>query len=184
MKRRLKKIKNQGFTLVELIVVIGVLGILLAGTLAVINPFDKISQGNDTRRKSDLETIQKALELYYNDNNQYPSAATSCPQINGSGYSSGIHDTAQNKDICPGDPWTPYIAKLPAEPSNPSKWYLYVPDPSGQAYRLYTSLERGKKDTQICHSDDTKCDGVPTGVFCGTNSSTCDYGVSSPNVSP
>ena len=58
------KIKN-AFTLLELLVVIGIIGILVA--LATVSYSATQKSGRDSRRKQDLVGIQNALEQYYSD---------------------------------------------------------------------------------------------------------------------
>ena len=60
---------KRGFTLIELLVVIGILAILLAITLIAINPQRQFQQANDTKRKSDVNTILNAVYQYSIDNN-------------------------------------------------------------------------------------------------------------------
>jgi prepilin-type N-terminal cleavage/methylation domain-containing protein len=70
----MKRIKN-GFTLLELLVVIGIIGILVA--LATVSYSSAQKSGRDAKRKQDMVAIQNALEQYYSDNNySYPTAAT------------------------------------------------------------------------------------------------------------
>ena len=59
---------SKGFTLIELLVVIGILAILLAITLIAINPARQFSQANDTKRRSDVNTILNAVNQYMADN--------------------------------------------------------------------------------------------------------------------
>jgi len=62
--------KKQGFTLIELLVVIAIIGILTAAGLASFS--NAQAKGRDARRKEDLKAIQTALQLYYNDNHNFP----------------------------------------------------------------------------------------------------------------
>lgn len=64
--------KQTGFTIVELLIVIVVIGILAAITIVAYNGVQ--SRARNTARESGLETIRKALELYYTDNGQYPTS--------------------------------------------------------------------------------------------------------------
>lgn len=61
-----------GFTLIELIIVIGILGVLVAAVLVLVNPLTQIRRARDAQRKNDLHQIQIALEQYYNDHGSYP----------------------------------------------------------------------------------------------------------------
>lgn len=64
------KRKGAGFTLVELLVVVSIIGLLVAMT--VINIQNSKQKARDARRVSDINNIATALALYHNDNNRYP----------------------------------------------------------------------------------------------------------------
>lgn len=67
---KLKKIN--GFTLIELLVVIALLGVM---SILVIPSFNgSLRKSRDSKRKSDLRQIAKALEVYYNDTGSYPTS--------------------------------------------------------------------------------------------------------------
>lgn len=56
--------RNKGFTLIELLVVISIIGIL--ATLLMANVAGVRERARDVQRKSDINQIQKALEMYKN----------------------------------------------------------------------------------------------------------------------
>ena len=62
--------KQKGFTLIELLVVIAIIGLL--STLAVVALNNARQKSRDAKRVSDIKQMQTALELYYNDQNEYP----------------------------------------------------------------------------------------------------------------
>lgn len=68
----LKKRTQQGFTIVELLIVIVVIGILAA---LVITTYNGIQQkGRNTERTTDLKALQGQLEAYYAQNGAYPDS--------------------------------------------------------------------------------------------------------------
>ncbi len=68
----MKMKKEKGFTLLELLVVIGIIGVMMA--LATVAYSTAQRSGRDSRRKQDLVAIQNALEQYYSANSfVYPS---------------------------------------------------------------------------------------------------------------
>jgi len=64
---------KKGFTIVELIVVVGFVAILFVGAVLVINPTRRMGETNDTRRWEDIIGIAKAIELYTIENHALPT---------------------------------------------------------------------------------------------------------------
>jgi prepilin-type N-terminal cleavage/methylation domain-containing protein len=64
--------KGAGFTLVELLVVISIIGILSSLATASVNIARK--KARDAKRKADISQVQLALYLYYDDNSKFPEA--------------------------------------------------------------------------------------------------------------
>ena len=159
--------RRAGFTLIELIVGIGILAIFSTFLISAINPFEQFKKTADAQRKNNLSQIQKALEAYYQDFGKYPESLNNKIVYNLS-------------ELNWGDSWAPYMDVLPEDPKS-SLNYVYITDGNQQSYWLYASLERGGKDPQACNSDGTSCLNAPGATACGL---TCNYGVSSPNVSP
>ncbi len=121
--------KPQGFTLIELLVVIAIIGLLSSIALVSLNSARK--KARNAKRISDLRQIQSALELYYSDNNSYPSTSlawrSECPT--GGAYTPG--------GVIPGLLPT-YLTALPADPlmnkTNNTSCYLYISN--GTDYKL------------------------------------------------
>ncbi len=102
----MKKYLSRGFTLVELLIVIGILGILLAIVLIALNPARQFSQANNTKRRSDVNALLNAVHQYAADNRgAIPTGITATVQ--------NISNTGAN--IC-ADIVPLYIAQLPTDP--------------------------------------------------------------------
>lgn len=72
---------KKGFTLVELLIVIAVLGVLAAGVVAAVNPLKRINQANDTKVKNDVGTIALAMNAYFSQIGSYPTVAQGQAQL-------------------------------------------------------------------------------------------------------
>ncbi|RJR25465.1 type II secretion system protein [Candidatus Microgenomates bacterium] len=69
--RKMKKL-SKGFTMIELLIVIAVLGILAVAVLSAINPIEQINRGKDTGSRSDAEQVLSAIDRYYTTKGYYP----------------------------------------------------------------------------------------------------------------
>jgi type II secretion system protein G len=67
----MRKTNSKGFTIIELLVVIVIIGILVA--LALPQLFAAQARGRDTDRKNDLKNVKTQLETYFNDKGFYPT---------------------------------------------------------------------------------------------------------------
>lgn len=68
-----------GFTLVELLIVIALLGILAAAVLAAINPIEQANRARDTRLKSDSSQLLAAIDRYFASQSEMPWATPTDP---------------------------------------------------------------------------------------------------------
>ena len=64
--------RQAGFTMIELLIVITILGILAVAVLSAINPVEQINRGRDTGSRSDAEQLLSAMDRYYAFNGYYP----------------------------------------------------------------------------------------------------------------
>lgn len=122
---------RRGFTIIEIMVIIVVIGIL---TTIVVVSFTAIQKGNrDGQRDNDITEVQRALEKYYADNGQYPLPAG---DVDNTGYPLSSLSTLL----------APYIASIPTAPS--TNQYQYVRGgTNGSAYGIRMYYE-GRPD---CH---------------------------------
>ncbi len=68
-----------GFTMIELLIVITILGVLAVAVLSAINPIEQINRGRDTGSQSDAEQLLSAIERYQSTQELWPwqTSATS-----------------------------------------------------------------------------------------------------------
>lgn len=161
--------KRNGFTLIELMVVMAILAILLGlGAGSFITAQKK---GRDNTRKSNLRAIANALELYYNDKGKYPASDAS-GGIVGCGADAAPTACSVNGVFSDAN-GTIYMPQLPTDPA-PAKRYYYLSAGASQ-FQIYASLENAQDPTLIV-----------TAYNCasGSGSSLCNWGISSANVNP
>lgn len=166
--------KSSGFTLVELLTVIGVIGIILTAVLLILDPVAQVQKANDAKRKADLSQVQKALETYFQDNGKYPPVSSSSPLYRMVRLDGTTADWGQQ--------FTPYMSTLPKDPIS-TRNYAYYTNSSRQSYYLYAALERNN-DRQFCNGGNPCTSLISNGIPSNACGGTCNYGVSSTNTNP
>ncbi|HEX3082286.1 MAG TPA: prepilin-type N-terminal cleavage/methylation domain-containing protein [Candidatus Saccharimonadia bacterium] len=118
--------KEGGFTLLELLIVIVIIGIL--ALLIIPNITSAPKKARDTKRKTDITTLRKGLEEYFVNNNVYPASS-------GTIGSGGVL-----AELTTGT--APIVKNLPTDPKNQSPYvYTYTPANSNSTYTLNACLE-------------------------------------------
>lgn len=91
-------IKQKGFTIVELLIVIVVIGILAAITIVAYNGVQQ--RARDTQRKNDVAAIVKALQVYKIDHDSYVEAGSGCGSGgNGNGWFGHVYGATANSIV-------------------------------------------------------------------------------------
>lgn len=116
------KVKKQnGLTLIEILIVVALLMLILLALFRVFRV--DINRTKDAQRKNDLRDIKLAFEDYYNDHQEYPPEEY-------------LLD-------CGGTSLKPYLKEVPCDPDT-GEPYLYFPYPGGgdnsQGYRVLSIL--------------------------------------------
>ena len=93
----------RGFTLIELMVVLVIIGVLAA--LIVPNVLDRTDDARATAARTDVNNLVQSLKLYKLDNQRYPTAEQ------------GLEALVRKPTAGAVPPnWKPYLDKLPADP--------------------------------------------------------------------
>lgn len=95
------KIKNLGFTLVELLIVIALIAILSVAVLATINPIEQSNKANDSTVQNDAAEVMNAYERYYASQQKYPWEYFTTTPI-GSAAAVGLRSDTLGFGICSG----------------------------------------------------------------------------------
>lgn len=85
---------KHGFTMIELLVVIAIIAILVAvGTVSFSTAQKKT---RDTKRRSDMQDVQKAFEQWYGKNSVYPTIDQGCTTVLSSELPGGFPKDPKN----------------------------------------------------------------------------------------
>ena len=172
---------RKGFTLVELLVVMAILGVLVT----LVSGNFRLSQirGKDAQRKSDLKQIATSLELFYGDYGYYPEAEDgyimACffeEGVGGSRCDWGQEDDF--KDVFPGtvSPRTVYLKNVPSDPSSDYEYFYRTLD-NAQKFQIFARLEN--PEDQNCLGGD--CNAPSVDYECGD--AICNFAITSTNTS-
>lgn len=152
--------KDSGFTIIELLVVILVIGVLSGVLLGVVNSSGVRAKARDSQRKADLKKVQTALELYFADNRAYPTSGSASPGPYSWERITGRIDNALVPDYIDPIPEDPSPSGSDSNPcSNPNNYrYNYYSD--GDRYFLTAIMEvPTSHDDSPCPAGLTGCGG-------------------------
>lgn len=152
---------TSGFTIVELLITIVVIGILAAITIVAYNGINERAQF--TKMRSDIAQLNKAILAYYSSNGSYPITPA------GTGYPCSGNwcgwDQATNDDFIPGlvpgvtSSTTPQLATTLANGDT----YLYR-SPTGVDYKLIRLKSGGLSSSEQSAFADLRTTGCPSTI--------------------
>jgi len=154
---------KKGFTLLELLIVIGILAVLSTTMVLVINPAEMLRRARDSQRISDLNTIKSALAFYLTEAASPDldgSSSTAMfvykhPNITITGTSCGAKSSRNEStsQAVNGSGWIPVnlsnlsggspISGYPVDPNPASnqRYYIYLPHNASSTFELLANME-------------------------------------------
>jgi len=153
------------FTLIELLIVIGIMAILATTVVLVLNPAQLLAQARDSQRMSDLGSVKSAIALYL--------ATASSPTIGAGPYCTAAcaqnpfsgTETVSTSTAVTGAGWVAVdltgttggspLASLPLDPTNNSSYhYAYAGNNTEKTFELNAILESTKYSPLMANDKD------------------------------
>jgi prepilin-type N-terminal cleavage/methylation domain-containing protein len=165
--------EKRGFTLIELMIAVSIVGILSTVGMVMYSSSQKVAR--DSKRKQDLRSIAQALEIFYLEYKRYP-----CSDAGGTGVNSNTGNwltdsnvancistgvTGTNTSLAPS-----YMNSVPKDPLSPSTTYQYSYLSSGN--NTLGTQPCGNKDFILWAvlentNDPDRTGATPSRVICG-----------------
>lgn len=135
-----KRALSDGFTLIEIMVVVVIIGLLAA--FIAPNLIGNIDRAAVTRAKADIRTIDNALNLYRLDNFKYPTTEEGLQAL----------VTTPGEAIAPN--WKQYLRSLSPDPWNNPYQYSF----DGSDYRIFSYGADGQEGGEGINADISNLD--------------------------
>ena len=147
---------KKGFTLVELLIVIALLGALAVGLLAALDPFEQLKKGTDTGTRNTVSEIQGAIIRYYAIKNAMPwDPDTTIGPINANG--TGYSTLGLDKIVAAGELKTdfsslgqPQLPRITVIGTDTSATVCYKPDSKAFRSDPNTKFDATGKEGSTC----------------------------------
>lgn len=139
---------RKGFTLIELLIVLAIIGTLTS--FIMVNFLGARERARDAERKSDMQQMRSAFELYRADQGTYPPAPL--PACGGSLVNGG----------------STYLQKIPCDPMNEDQ-HVYTYTTTGTTYSIIACLENEKDQQKDPVNNSAYCSGTDNWSYTLTN---------------
>ncbi len=135
--QRVDSRRERGFTLIEIMVVVVIIGLLAA--IVAPNLIGNIDRAAVTRARADIRTIDNALNLYRLDNFRYPST------------DEGLQALVTNPGEASAPNWKQYLRSVPSDPWNND--YQYASPGRQGDYEVFTLGANGQEGGEGIDAD-------------------------------
>ena len=163
--------KKKGFTLVEIVIVIAIIGILAAVTVVALKPQEIFANGRNSRRTNDVSAINSAMGQWLAREGQSGTVATdpygtlgltavgvtALDPSDGSITGEGVDATAITQLTSSG-----YMQSVPIDPDGTTQYRVGVDDVANPTHVLVCT-------DQIEHTSTYPAATYPNSIFCQSN---------------
>ena len=133
-RQQIKGNRLSGFTLLEMVIVLGIIGLIIGGAISVMG---KVGEGAAIQRvKGDFNSIGSVLKMYKINNGFYPSS------------SQGLKALVDRPGGAPAPKsWTALADRVPMDPWNQEYTYKFPGSKVATEYELITKVKDGQLGT-------------------------------------
>lgn len=131
-------INKRAFTIIELLVVIGIISILAVALLVTLNPSSTQKKARDSKRMKDATTIQAIIESYVGDGGT--PICTSAPCVSSGGTTTANNQPCTNTNWL-GENMCDYAQSIPSDPLNQADLSCAYWDTVGTVYDEATGCD-------------------------------------------
>lgn len=123
----MKKISPEGFTLIEILIVIGILSILILAVFVALDPIGLFAEGRNVRRWNDVNNITTAIYRSIIDNDVVPSGITSTEKQLGTASSgcNSVCTVAASGCLDLSTTLSKYLPRIPQDPKGGTEATTY-----------------------------------------------------------
>jgi general secretion pathway protein G len=150
--------RARGFTLLEVLVSATIIAVLTA--IGIVSYASVNKRSRDVKRKSDMEQMRSALEMFRADNNEYPNPGTNASIIAGQ---------FNQASVLEDDLVSTYLPAVSTDPDVDQSYY-YQPIATGGVYTSYC----------LCSYLETLPQGTSSTTCTVALAGSCNYGLKSP----
>jgi len=180
-----------GFTLLEILLVVGIISVLAGIVIVAINPGRQLAQVRNTQRKSDIKQIDSALTQYYIDNNNYPNTVLgSLTEICDTGEETTGHSITCTNLVDLSALVPTYLTAIPVDPqatTTNGAGYRIIKDATTSKIGISATAELNETVTigvlpAVSEEEEDYSCGDPTSADCWSTQSPSDLAWSTESI--